>query len=61
MDAVLQRHDVRNGCAEKVAFTNNVTFHTPSFLRKQETIFSALGNLQMDGTIRGGCVEKGFL
>jgi len=37
--------------------------HVPSFLRKQETIFYVLGNIQMDAVIqrhdvRNGCAEK---
>ena len=53
MDAAFQRHDVRNGCAEKVAFTNNVTFRTPSFLRKPETILhsSAYYGEQKNGSL----------
>ena len=54
---------IRGGCAEEVASANNVTFHTPSFLQKQETIFSGLNNSQMDAVfqrhdVRGGCTEK---
>ena len=32
MDAVFQRHDVRDSCAEKVASANNATYHVPLFL-----------------------------
>ena len=37
--------------------------HVPSFLRKQETIFSVLGNIQMDAVFqrhdaRNGCAEE---
>ena len=60
MDAVLQRHDIRIGCATKVVFEYNAADGSSSFLRKQETIFSTLGNLQMDGRFVAVVLKKVF-